>query len=473
MATDPEVFRQYLTAILANIGSMGVGSIMGYASPAGAYLTNNSTDKNDLYITSSENSWFSSLSNLGASIGCILAGFCLRYFGRRGTILYSSIIPTIGWILLISAPNYLLLVTGRVITGLYCGIHTVAASTFIGEFSSSHIRGILGTFLQIFVFSGILLTYVFGGIFNSFRYNGAICAILPCICSISILFVKESPLYLISNGKELEAEESLKFYRGENYSSIVKEMKALKDSIEESRKNKANLRDLLRRPNLKPFSVVLCLMIFQQTTGFMAVISNLALIFQDPKMSADTSSIIAAVVNVASSLICSSFVEKAGRKILLIISGAIMAVSLAMMGVFFYLMEYHNSLSNSITWLPLLAVIIYLIGFSAGYGVLPWVLLGEIFAPEVKEMASSISAAIVWGCAFLLSLLFKVLQDMLHPFGVYFLFSGFCVLSVFYTLTSVYETKGKTLQEINDYYSGNENRSDEVMTLNSDTKDVA
>ncbi|RXG61235.1 Facilitated trehalose transporter Tret1 [Armadillidium vulgare] len=85
---------------------MGVGAIMGYSSPAGILLTSNSTNST-LYLTSSQNSWFSSISNLGAMIGCPLAGICINYFGRRGTIMYAVVPVSIGWILIEVAVNIL------------------------------------------------------------------------------------------------------------------------------------------------------------------------------------------------------------------------------------------------------------------------------------------------------------------------------------------------------------------------------
>ncbi|RXG56038.1 Sugar transporter ERD6-like 17, partial [Armadillidium vulgare] len=185
----------------------------------------------------------------------------------------------------------------------------LTVSTFTGEYASPHIRGILSTFLQLLVFTGVLITYAMGGVFDNFRYIAAICSIFPVICSISLLFVKESPLFLLSKGKDKEAEEALIFYRGKDYDGIEKELSEMRVSLEQLNNSKASFKDLLKPQNLKPLLVVVLLMILQQTSGFMAVICNLSLIFKaaGSNMSENTSSVIVAVVQILSSVVCSLF----------------------------------------------------------------------------------------------------------------------------------------------------------------------
>ncbi|KAB7502368.1 Sugar transporter ERD6-like 4 [Armadillidium nasatum] len=119
----------------ASIGVVFIGTIMGYASPAGAILTSNSTDSG-LYLTNMQNSWFTSVSNVGAMIGCPFAGFSINILGRRGTIIYAVIPALIGWIFIVFAQNFEMLVIGRLITGTSCSLISLAVPTYIAEFSS-------------------------------------------------------------------------------------------------------------------------------------------------------------------------------------------------------------------------------------------------------------------------------------------------------------------------------------------------
>ncbi|RXG60760.1 Solute carrier family 2, facilitated glucose transporter member 4 [Armadillidium vulgare] len=124
-------------------GIAAMGSILGYSSPAGAILTSNSTESS-LHLTSLQNSWLSSVCNIGAMIGCPIAGFSIYYLGRRGTIIYSTIPLLIGWIIIVFAQNFEMLVIGRFITGIYCSLISTAVPTYVSEYSSPHIRGKLG-----------------------------------------------------------------------------------------------------------------------------------------------------------------------------------------------------------------------------------------------------------------------------------------------------------------------------------------
>ncbi|KAL7644376.1 UNVERIFIED_CONTAM: hypothetical protein RMT77_005206 [Armadillidium vulgare] len=147
MKENHKVINQYFAAISATTGIAAMGSIMGYSSPAGAILTSNSTNSS-LYLTTIQNSWFSSMSNFGAMIGCPIAGFSLYFFGRRGTIIYSTIPLVIGWIIIMFSQNFEMLVIGRFITGIYCSLISTAVPTYTAEYSSPRIRGKLGKYIH-------------------------------------------------------------------------------------------------------------------------------------------------------------------------------------------------------------------------------------------------------------------------------------------------------------------------------------
>ncbi|RXG59940.1 Sugar transporter ERD6-like 6 [Armadillidium vulgare] len=229
----------------ATTGVAAMGSIMGYSSPAGAILTRNSTDSS-LYLTTIQNSWFSSMSNFGAMIGCPIAGFSIYFLGRRGTIIYSTIPLLIGWIIIMFAQNFEMLVIGRFITGIYCSLISTAVPTYTAEYSSPHIRGKLGILFQVMVTTGIVIAYILGDCFNSFRWIAAICAILPCLCSLLMIPNKETPLYLLSKGKETEARKALLYFRGECFQDIEIELEEMKLSLE-YKKQKLGFSSIRRR----------------------------------------------------------------------------------------------------------------------------------------------------------------------------------------------------------------------------------
>ncbi|KAB7497329.1 hypothetical protein Anas_10010, partial [Armadillidium nasatum] len=349
------------------IGAMTQGTIFGYSSPAGVILTNNSTNTG-LHLTDLQNGWFSSISNFGSLIGCPLAGYCLNYFGRRGTIIYAVIPVLIGWIL-------------------------------------------IGGGFQLLSFIGVLYVYCMGVPFTNFRWIAIVCAVIPCICSFLMIFCKESPYYLLSKGKDKEAEAALKFFRGEDYDGIEKELQIIRESLEESRRKKATLLDLKKSYILKPLLMSLGLMFFEQFSGINAVLFNLALIFDraGSKMSSNVSSIIIGVTQVLGTFVAALLMDKAGRKMLLITSSSIMTVSLAALGVYFYYLKFDADVAASVGWLPLVSLVLYVIAFSLGYGPIPWLMMGELFSPDVKELAASIALFANWIFAFITTLIYQPL----------------------------------------------------------------
>ncbi|RXG55872.1 Sugar transporter ERD6-like 6 [Armadillidium vulgare] len=214
MTSEPKLLPQYITALCATIGALALGNILGYSSPAGLILTSNNTDSG-IHLDRFQNGWFSSVSNLGSAIGCPLAGFAMDYFGRRGTLIYSIVPVLVGWILIIAAQNFAMLVIGRLVTGIYGSFVSLTVNTYVAEFSSAHIRGTLGVGFQLMLTVGILFAYLMGVAFTSFRWIALVCAIFPCICSILMIFGKESPLYLLSKGRDKGGRNIFKIFQRE------------------------------------------------------------------------------------------------------------------------------------------------------------------------------------------------------------------------------------------------------------------
>jgi len=140
-------------------------------------------------------------------------------------------------------------------------------------------------------------------------------------------------------------------------------------------------RNFLEPSALKPLGVTLILILFQQTSGVNAVQSYTVKIFQaaSPNLDANLATIIIGVVQVVFVFLSMLLVDRVGRKILLILSFVIMAISLATLGTFFYLEQ-----STDHSWIPLAAVICFVIAYAFGVGPLPWVIFGEIISPNSK-----------------------------------------------------------------------------------------
>lgn len=146
-------------------------------------------------------------------------------------------------------------------------------------------------------------------------------------------------------------------------------------------------------------------------------------------------------------------IDKAGRRILLIISALIMSICLGVLAVYFHLLE--NQIRDLHFTIPIISVTLYITVFSLGFGPIPWIMIGELFPSKIKGLASSISAALNWVLAFTVTKLFQNLLDLL---GSGYTFGTFMIATIFATVfvcCLVPETKGKDMKEIQYILAGN------------------
>lgn len=176
--------------------------------------------------------------------------------------------------------------------------------------------------------------------------------------------------------------------------------------------------------------------------------------------SPEISSIIYGVIQIPSVLLSATIVDKMGRKPILIISALGCALSLISEGIYFY--RKHKSLDVSgLSWLPTTALITFTMMNNFGVSTIPYVLVGELFPANVKEMASSL--AILYGASlsFLVSKFFKPLSNYWGMYSMFWFFAGMCVCGSIFVYFAIPETKGKTLGEIQEELMGNKRRNDE------------
>jgi len=158
--------------------------------------------------------------------------------------------------------------------------------------------------------------------------------------------------------------------------------------------------------------------------------------------------IIVGVIQVVVTFISTLVVDRLGRRILLMISDSVMAICTLLLGVFFYLLNETDNDTSSLGWLPLTSVCVFIVVFSLGYGPIPWMMVGELFAPHIKGFASSLSCVLNWILAFIVT---RFYADLASSFGIHTTFWIFSVISAIGTVFVFFivpETKGKTLDEI-------------------------
>jgi predicted MFS family arabinose efflux permease len=198
--------------------------------------------------------------------------------------------------------------------------------------------------------------------------------------------------------KSHEATKALKWLRGSEYDP-AEEIAELQNEIEERKASTVTFAEAMsRKATIRGLTISLGLMFFQQVSGINAVIFYTNAIFEDANtgISPSIATIVIGVVQVIATFVSTVIVDRAGRRILLLISDSIMALCTLVMGIYFYMQEQNKDNVSNLGWLPILALCIFIVCFSLGFGPVPWVMVGELFAPDVKGLAASLNGTLNW-----------------------------------------------------------------------------
>ncbi|CAI6366227.1 unnamed protein product [Macrosiphum euphorbiae] len=444
-------FRQYVTALSATLGPFAVGTVLAWMSPAMPMLL--SADSK-IKMTADQGSWVGSLIAIGAIFGSIPAGRTADLIGRKPVIAFLPVPFTISWLLIYFAKDVWHLYVARLIAGTCLGSITATVPMYIGEIAEKSIRGELCSYVQLNVTLGILYVYSIGPFVN-YAWLAIMCGILPVIWFFLILIVlPESPTYLWRSGKNKEAEDALVMLRGKDY-DISGELKALQKELEEKKPN-SKLTELVKsRATLRAAFTVLGLLAFLSCSGINVVIFYAESIFKCDNciISPKASSIVIGVLQVIFTFASSQLVDRAGRRVLLLISDSVMAVCLGSLAFYFW-QEEHGVDVSAFKLVPLISLGVYISTFALGFGPIPGVMIGELFSPEFKGLAIGIVCVLASLIEFSVV---KSYQTLLNNYdrGITFgLFACCCVVGTMFVFFLVPETKNKSLQEIQELLGG-------------------
>lgn len=394
---------------------------------------------------------------LFAMIGGVLGGPMIEYLGRKMTITATSFLFVLSWLLIGLANHVWFLYAGRAVAGLSVGIASLALPVYLGETIQPEVRGTLGLLPTALGNIGILFCFVVG---NYVPWNYlALVGMVPAVPFLVLAFViPETPRWYISKANDSKAVGSLKWLRAADCDEAIKnEFDELKKSQIEADKTASNsaISDLLHRSSIKPLGISLGLMLLQQMSGINAVIFYTVTIFKEAGSSIDENlcTIIVGVVNFLSTFVATVLIDRLGRKVLLYISNTCMIITLMILGTFFYLRSTGYDLSDY-GWLPLASFVVFVIGFSLGFGPIPWLMMGEILPAKVRGSAASIVTAFNWACTFVVTKTFIDIVESIGSHGAFWMFGSVCFVGMFFIAICVPETQGQSLEDIEKKMAG-------------------
>ncbi len=403
---------------------------------------------------------------LGAAAGAMTAGRLADRIGRIAVMKIAAVLFFISAIGAGLATSVWMIVLFRVIGGVGVGVASVIAPAYIAETSPPHIRGRLGSLQQLAIVTGIftslaidyLLAHLAGGAakelwlgLEAWRWMFLAMALPAVVYGVLAFTIPESPRYLVATHRIPEARKVLTLLLGE------KNLEITLDRIQATLvgETRPSWRDL-RRPGGGIYGIVwvgLGLSIFQQFVGINVIFYYSNVLWEAVGFDESQSfliTVITSIVNIATTLVAIALIDRIGRKPLLLIGSAGMAVTLTTMAVIFGTAEQVNGsphLGGVTGPIALVAANLFVVAFGMSWGPVVWVLLGEMFPNRLRAAALGLAAAGQWTANWLITVTFPGLRDVL---GVAYGFYALCaVLSLVFVWAKVQETKGRHLEDMN------------------------
>jgi sugar porter (SP) family MFS transporter len=380
-------------------------------------------------------------------VGALLAGPIADWTGRKKVLILCAVLFTVSAILSALPRSFTELVIARFIGGMGVGMASVVSPMYIAEISPAKIRGRLVALNQLAIVVGILLSYFSNWVLvdtgiNNWRYM-LVAEILPAITFlVGLFFIPESPRWLTKEGLEKEALDVLNVVAGA--ANADHELQEVKKSLAEKR---TSLKELLH-PSLRRVLIVgILFSLFAHITGIDTIIYYGPIIFLESGFKTDSAllaSVMIGITNLIFTFVGMAMVDKAGRKFLLLVGLAGMGISMMLVG--FCMQSDIISAKWTLLW-----IMTYIASFAMSIGVVIWVYLSEIYPTRVRGQALSVATMVLWLGNVILTQLFPVMMERFGG-GTFYIFSFICLLAFIFTWTMVKETKGVSLEEIEEMW---------------------
>ncbi|KAH8263237.1 hypothetical protein KR044_006378 [Drosophila immigrans] len=472
----------FLSTFLVNIASISFGAYCGWPSSSFLELGSDESPLETGPLTKQDQGNVASVLCLGGLIGNVFFAWLAERCGRKSSLLWVTLPSLLGWVLIPYARNPTHLIAARFLGGVAGGGVFGVIPIYIAELAEDSVRGILGTFLVLTCNMGVVLAFVLGYYFN-YATVAWIVSTLSVLFLVCFWFMPETPQHLMQSKKPEQAEYALRYYRNirsrqskelseelqlELHKLRAPEEKAEKASDDDVDDNAVTWADFGKFPRLlhllncrylmlhslaapkarKACLIGLGLVASNQGCGCFAMLNYTAMIFAESGSSLPPAiaAIIVGVIQVVGSYVATLLVERAGRKMLLLISAVGICLSQLTMGAHSYLKSVGHD-TTSYDWVPVAAFSFMLFIASWGLLTLPFLVIAEIMPPKIRSTANMLLMSVLWHCQLQLQLI-PLITGAWGMHGVVFLFASFSLCGALFIAMFVPETKGKTIETI-------------------------
>ncbi|CAH2057441.1 unnamed protein product, partial [Iphiclides podalirius] len=420
----------------------------------------------DRPMTETEVALLGSLSSISALMSTPFSGYILDKVGRRYSCMLFSLVQVLAWAIVILCYRVEAILTSVFLSGL-SGCMFLVVPIYVGELCQESIRGMMTSGAMIFYGIGMLLSYLMGGLLAYETMNYA-CLTMAVLGMVFLMLIKESPIHLMRKGLEKDAARVIAYYRGAKVNSkVVKEemqmiRRALNPELDESTSEVENLQPKMNekleisvwkffrksRSSRRALLVSIVLYTAAIFQGLMVVQVYAEPLFAEavPTISPTVCSVVSAIATVVSGFIAAYLIEWAGRRPLMIYASIASGVCCVILGT-----QIHVHWGPH--WITALFMLLYVVAYTCGAGTVPFVLAAEIFLPEIKSIASMIAVEWCFICSFVVLFIFNPLVTAIGLGPVFYFFATACFLSAVFSIFFVPETKGLTVDVIQNLFA--------------------
>lgn len=391
--------------------------------------------------------------SIGGMLSSSCVGFASEWLGRRKAMLINNLFAFIaGSLMGLSklCQSFEMMILGRFIIGVYCGLATGLTPMYVGEIAPTSLRGALGTLHQLAIVIGILIAQILGleSLLGSEELWPVLMGltVLPTVLQMALLpFCPESPRFLyIVRCQEHHAKSSLRRLTGrQEVGDMLAEMKEEKRRMDMERK--VSIPELFRSQVYRqPIIISIMLQLSQQLSGINAIFYYSTSIFTKAGVQSPVYATIGAgIVNCAFTVVSLFLVERMGRRTLHMLGLGGMCICAIIMTVALNLLD-------SVPWMSyisMLAIYSFVAFFEVGPGPIPWFFVAELFSQGPRPAAMAVAGCSNWTANFLIGMCFQYVASLCGPY-VFLIFAALLVFFLIFTFFRVPETRGKTFDQI-------------------------
>jgi SP family arabinose:H+ symporter-like MFS transporter len=389
--------------------------------------------------------WAVSSLLVGCIVGVIACGKPADVFGRRTTLLVASLLFLVSAVGSAMAEHLNVFIAFRFVGGIAVGTASALSPMYISEISPAAKRGSLVSLNQLAIVIGILVAFFSNYLLastgdNNWRWMLAVMGLPALFFFVTLLFIPESPRWLVQKGKKNEAYAVLERINGTETANV--EMRAVEESI--ANEQKGSYREVFSKKIRPLVWMGIIVAVFSQVTGINSIMYYAPMIFAKTGVGVDSAlmqTVAVGGVNLIFTFVAIKYIDKFGRKPLLIAGCTGMAISLFVLAVAFYLQEFGG-------FLILAFILIYIASFAASLGPITWVFIAEIYPNRLRSEAMSVAVVSLWAAVFLVSLTFPYMLNALGGGTAFLVFGSMCVVYLVFLIAKIPETKGKSLEEL-------------------------